>query len=368
MKFVFIFFFALLLAVAGAIYLNEKGVISLKKIMPQDIGSSSEVQKLPIEREAPELAGIESWINSEPLSLAGLRGKVVLVDFWTYTCINCIRTFPHISGWHEKYKDKGLVILGIHSPEFNFEKDRENVLREVKKYNINYPVALDNDHKTWNAFANRYWPAEYLIDVDGNIRYHHFGEGRYDETEKAIQQLLLEGGLISVNDTAEVSEADSSVDFGKIGTPEVYLGYLRINNLGNSEVDVPANIPYTFTEPKDVVLNRFYFAGTWNIEAEFAEFVGDEGKLIIRYKANKINMVLSTKDNVEVPLELKLDGEYLTEDNKGADVLIENGKSVSEVSSSGFYNFVDTGDDYDWHTLEIIITSPGLLAFTFTFG
>jgi len=146
---------------------------------------------------------------------------------------------------------------------------------------------------------------------------------------------LLEGGLISVNDTAEVSEADSSVDFGKIGTPEIYLGYLRINNLGNSEADVPANIPYTFTEPKDVVLNRFYFVGTWNIEAEFAEFVGDEGKLIIRYKANKINMVLSTKDNVEVPLELKLDGEYLTEDNKGADVFIRTANPYQRLALQG---------------------------------
>lgn len=351
--------------------------VKTDKTMPEgiDLKNILKSSKLPIKGRAPELVGIEDWINSEPLTVAGLKGNVVLVDFWTYTCINCIRTFPHTTAWYEKYKDKGFVLLGVHSPEFNFEKKKENVAREIAKYNIRYPVALDNDHKTWNVFANRYWPAHYLIDAAGNIRYTHFGEGRYAETEKGIQQLLLEAGHLSVDEAAEVREAGSEVEFGKIGTPEIYLGYLRINNLGNKDVKVLPSSIYTFQPPKDIEQNRFYFVGEWKIEPEFAELVGDgglpdgaAGKLIIRYKANKINMVLDTKDGASVPLELKLDGVYLTEQNKGADVILESGKSIAHINSSAFYNFVDTGDEYDWHTLEIIINSPGLKAFTFTFG
>jgi len=360
----------LLLVVLSIFYLNRTGFILPKgEVMKNTFQKFAlEVTKLPNKGVAPELVGIDSWINSNPLTLESLRGKVVLIDFWTYTCINCIRTFPHISGWYEKYKDKGFVVLGVHSPEFNFEKKRENVVREARKNNLNYPIAQDNDMKTWNAYANRYWPAEYLIDAQGNIRYTHFGEGRYEVTEKAIQQLLLEAGHLSVDEVVEIEEVDPGVEFGKIGTPEIYLGYLRINNLGNKGEKVLPGTAHTFLEVDDIRESRFYFVGDWQIEPEFAEFVGDRGKLIIRYKANKMNIVLDTKDGVAVPLELKLDGEYLTEQNKGVDVVIENGKSTAIIETAGFYNFVDTGDIYDWHTLEIILNSPGFQGFAFTFG
>jgi len=367
MKFIYLFLTAIILFVGGFIYLDKTGIIDgiPKKIDTEFIPKS---KKLPIKGKAPEITGIASWINSEPLTLEGLRGKVVLVDFWTYTCINCIRTFPHLTAWHEKYKGKGFVLLGIHSPEFNFEKKKENVERMAAENNLNYPIALDNDMKTWNAFANRYWPAKYLLDAEGNIRYTHFGEGRYNETEKAIQQLLLEAGHLSINEVSEVKEVAMGVDIGKIGTPEIYLGYLRMNNLGNKDEEVLPGTNHTFSEVESVEQNRFYFAGDWKIEPEFSEFTGDNGKLIIRYKANKINMVLDTKDGVAIPMELKLDGEYLTEKNKGADVIMDNGKSMVNVRSPGFYNFVDTGDEYEWHTLEIIINSSGVQAFAFTFG
>ena len=364
----YILVIAALLIIGGVIYINTD------KIMPEDMKLDNILKsaKLPVKGEAPELAGIDGWINSEPLTLEGLRGKVVLVDFWTYTCINCIRTFPHITAWYEKYKDNGFVLLGVHSPEFRFEKKKENVERTAAENNLDYPIALDNDMKTWNAFANRYWPAKYLIDAEGNIRYTHFGEGRYEETEKAIQQLLLEAGHLSVNEVTEVKEAAMGVDIGKIGTPEIYLGYLRINNLGNKDEGVLPDTTHTFSEVKSVEENRFYFVGDWKIEREFSEFVGEPaspaGKIIIRYKANKINVVLDTKDGVAVPLELKLDGEYLIEQNKGADVIMDNGKSTVNVLSPGFYNLVDTGEEYEWHTLEIIINSSGLQAFAFTFG
>lgn len=363
MKYIFLFLFALLFGAGAILYLNKNGFPSLKEIIP-----ISQFQKLPIEREAPELIGIQDWINSEPLTLQGLRGKVVLVDFWTYTCINCIRTFPYLSEWYNKYKDSGFVLLGVHSPEFEFEKKKENVLEAVHKYNLEYPVVLDNNHETWNAFQNRYWPAEYLIDVDGNIRYHHFGEGRYTETERAIQQLLLEGGLLSIDKIAEIRKPPSGVDFRKIGTPEIYLGYLRINNLGNKDENVLPDTPYTFKESQRIDSNRFYFVGTWVITSEFAEFVDEKGKLTIRYKANKVNVVLETRENLEIELEVKLDGKSLTEQNKGADVFFKVGKSFVKVQDSKLYNFVDTGEEYDWHTLEILIPSPGLRVFTFTFG
>jgi len=363
MRYIFLFLLALLLIAGTISYLNKKGLITFKGIMP-----IPQLQKLPIERKAPELVGIEDWINSEPLTLEELRGKVVLVDFWTYTCINCIRTFPHLSEWHRKYKDSGFVLLSVHSPEFDFEKKKENVLQEVRKYNLEYPVALDNDHKTWNAFQNQYWPAEYLIDVNGNIRYHHFGEGRYAETERAIQQLLLEAGFLSIDKISEIKEAPLGVEFRKIGTPEIYLGYLRINNLGNKDKNVRPNEPHTFVEPERIARNRFYFVGTWSINPEFAEFVDEKGKLILRYKANKVNVVLENRENSEITLEVKLDGEYLTEQNKGADSFFKEGKSFAKVKESKLYNLVDTGKEYGWHTLEIIIHSPGLQVFTFTFG
>lgn len=357
-------FFLLLLIVifGGAIYL--KGSQMLDAIIPD----SKIIKALGNEGRAPELTGLDGWINSEPHTLKELRGKVVLVDFWTYTCINCIRTFPHITEWYKKYKDKGFVLLGIHSPEFEFEKKRANVEAAVAKYSLPYPVALDNDHDTWNAFQNRFWPAHYLIDVEGNIRYHHFGEGKYAETESAIQQLLLEANLISIDDVIEANEPPAGVDFKKIGTPEIYLGYLRINNLGNKDKNIQPNAAYNFSKPEKIEENRFYFEGNWNIRPEYAEFVGGTGKITIRYKANKLNLVLAAAGDKEVQVEIKVDGEYLDESNRGKDVTIKDGKSILIITLSEFYNLVDTGDNYEWHTFEIIVNSPGLQAFAFSFG
>ncbi|MEK6854351.1 MAG: thioredoxin family protein, partial [Nanoarchaeota archaeon] len=203
--------------------------------------SVSELKRADSAVKAPELVGISDWINSKPLKLADLKGKVVLVDFWTYTCINCIRTLPYLTLWQEKYSDKGLVILGIHSPEFDFEKDLENVKRAVAKYSIKYPVALDNDHDTWRAFRNNYWPHKYLIDVNGRIRYDHTGEGSYDRTEMAIQELLKERAekmdeKVAIPKSISSPKGVTGVNFTSIATPEIYFGYsfARVN-LGNEE-------------------------------------------------------------------------------------------------------------------------------------
>jgi thiol-disulfide isomerase/thioredoxin len=314
---------------------------------------------------APELVGIEGWINSEPLTLEGLRGKVVLIDFWTYSCINCIRTFPHLSVLYERYKDDGFVLLGVHAPEFDFEKDPDNVRAAVLEHSLPYPVALDPEHDTWRAFENRYWPAHYLIDAEGRIRYTHFGEGKYAETEAAVQQLLLEAGLLTIDTIAEVVEPPVTTDFSGIGTPEIYLGYTRINNVGNMDEEVPIGESYTFEAPEVIVDNRFYFDGTWQIGGEFAETMGEAG-LVVRYKASNLNMVLDVA-RAPVEVELLLDGLPLTEENGGADVLFRGGRSFALIDGARLYDFVDVGE-YAWHTLEIIIPSAGLRAFTFTFG
>ena len=357
-------------AAIGYALLSDTSFTVSQEPLDQETQSNfiADLPELPVEGKAAEIVGIDSWINSEPLSLEELKGKVVLVDFWTYSCINCIRTFPHLSSWYEKYKDDGFVLLGIHSPEFEFEKKRENVLLEVQKYNLEYPIALDNAHATWNAYKNRFWPAHYLIDAQGNIRFTHFGEGRYAETESAIQQLLLEAGLLSLDKFTEVAEIAPNVDFSQIGTPEIYLGASRINNFGSPVDNVVINVPYVFPAVTKVEFNKFYLTGLWRIAPEFAELVGEEGKITLKYKANKANIVLEITDRDEILMELKIDGEYLNEENKGDDVFIENGKSLVRVKEARLYNLVNTKDEYEIHTLEILLISPGLQAFAFTFG
>jgi len=329
------------------------GFITSREKVGENVGFIGALSDLPIERVAPELVGLGEWINSEPLTLAVLRGKVVMVDFWTYSCINCIRTFPFVEAWHQKYKDSGFVLLGVHSPEFDFEKKLENVQAAVLENGLTYPVVLDNDHATWQAFNNRYWPAHYLIDAEGNVRYTHFGEGRYAETEGAIQELLLEAGLLSVDDLVQTVEPPSTTDFGQIGTPEIYLGYARINNLGNMEEDVRVDLPYDFKMPDKIEDNRFYFSGGWTVNREFSESVGEGSKIFIRYKASKLNLVLASADGSPIDLGLRLDGEDIS--------------SVS-ILEPKLYNLVDTGDEYEWHTLEIVVPRAGLQAFAFTFG
>jgi len=366
MKYVLLALIVIVIISGGIVYFSKGGFLTVSD-MQEEHKKNLITSKLSIEGKAPEITGIHDWINTEPLTLAELRGKVVLVDFWTYSCINCIRTFPHTREWHEKYKDYGFVFLGVHTPEFKFEKKKENVEREAEENNLTYPIALDNDYATWLAYNNRYWPAHYLIDAEGNIRYHHFGEGQYDKTESAIQQLLLEAKLISVDQLAEINEALPQVDFSKIGTPEIYFGYLRIKNLGNMVKGVQANTAYEFPVPDEMKENLFYLTGSWKIGPEESTFVGTQpGKILLRYKASKANMVLDADRPIDV--EILLDGKPLTANNKGASVILKDGHSVMTVDKPALYHLVDTKDEYDWHTLEIIVPEAGLQAFTFTFG
>ena len=324
-----------------------------------NIGTVDESQ-FPI---APNLIGISGYINTSPEDLkAAMKDKVVLYDFWTYTCINCIRTFPYLKAWNEKYADKGLLIVGVHSPEFEFEKDINNVKMAVKKYDLTYPVVLDNDHKTWDAFSNRYWPAEYLTDSLGHIRHTHFGEGAYDETEKVIQQLLEERSQsLGLN----VAAAQPLVNleehkFTMSQTPELYFGYnfaFGRNYLGNSEGFKPEQT-ITYSLPAELKRDFYYLEGQWQNLDDRMKLVSENGKIVLPYFAKDVHIVAAN----EADLAILLDGNPIAPNDAGIDV--QDG--VVHVSENRLYNIVSSSEA-DSHTLTII-ANPGFEIYTFTFG
>lgn len=313
---------------------------------------------------APDLVGIAHYINTTPEQLAkDMEGKVVLYDIWTYSCINCVRTLPYITAWNEKYSDDGLLIIGIHSPEFEFEKDLHNVELAVDKHGINYPVVLDNDKEIWNAFENRYWPRKYIADHEGYIRYDHIGEGAYEETEKVIQQLLDERAS-SLG--TQLASADSLVDIEEFEhtsfrTPELYFGYKFAqgrNQLGNSEGFSPNN-QVTYTLPESFQRHYFYLDGTWeNLEGSM-KLVSESGSIVLSYHAKEVNIV--TANNAE--LEIFLDGKSLPESYTGRDIVSGKVKTAED----GLYNIVNSNEPSS-HLLKINVSEPGFEIYTFTFG
>lgn len=293
--------------------------------------------------------------------------KVVLVDFWTYSCINCQRTIPYLNAWYEKYKDKGLVIIGVHTPEFEFEKKYENVLAAVKKFNIKYPVVLDNDFSTWNAYGNRYWPRKYLVDIDGFIVYDHIGEGAYEETEKKIQELLGERAAV-LGEQEKISKdianpkGVGAVDFSKPRSPEIYFGASRNLSLGNGKPGTAGL--QTLTKPAEIKTNILYLIGVWEFNNEFAENRSSQAKIILRYQAKGVYFVASAKNGVK--MRIFRDGQPLTR-AAGEDVVKKDGEAVVTIKDDQLYKLIEDSE-YGKHTLEIIIENPGLRAFTFTFG
>jgi len=255
---------------------------------------------------APELARINGYINTEPVTLADLKGKVVLVDFWTYSCINCIRTIPYLNAWQEKYADQGLVIVGVHTPEFEFEKDYNNVRAAVDKFGIKYPVVQDNEKGTWQAYENQYWPRKYLIDDEGYIRYDHIGEGAYAETEKVIQSLLTEraaaaGQNVTINGSISRPENAQSVDFYRINTPELYFGYSFARaQLGNPEGFKPGQVvKYTIPEG-ELKPNAIYLEGEWKNHADSMELQSEVGHIVLVYSAKAVNIVAGGSGELHV--------------------------------------------------------------------
>lgn len=308
---------------------------------------------------APDFIAGGQWFNSEPLTMAGLRGKVVLVDFWTYTCINCIRTLPYVKSWHEKYADKGLVIVGVHTPEFAFEKEADNVEKAIADFEIKYPVVQDNDYATWRAYNNRFWPAKYLIDKDGRIRYTHFGEGDYDETEQMIQELLGETGA-----TVDMPISNPTYDV-KTRTPETYLGLDRMQYFDsnpNPILNQAVNYALNASQPAP---NSFGFVGTWTVGDEFAH--PEKGASLQQtFNAQQVYLVMHPTNGAAARIRLLLDGlPVLPNQFGGADV--KNTDSEIVVDTDRLYHLIKL-DSPGEHVLTIEFLDGNIEVFAFTFG
>lgn len=316
-------------------------------------------------KKAPDLVGIANYLNTTPETLSNkIKDSVVLYDIWTYSCINCIRTLPYITTWNEKYEDQGLLIVGIHSPEFEFEKDPNNVQNAINKHGIEYPVVLDNEMETWKAFENRYWPRKYIADHEGYIRYDHIGEGKYQETEKVIQQLLKERSVQLDTKTMLDLELVNIEEFkhSMFRTPELYFGYdfaQNRNQLGNQEGFQPEKI-VKYSEPKNIELHKFYLIGEWKNHKDSMELVSETGQIKLSYNAKQINIV--SENNAE--LSIFLDGEQLSSKYGGTDITSENKLIVSEP---GLYNIINSKESTS-NVLDIKISGSGFKIFTFTFG
>jgi thiol-disulfide isomerase/thioredoxin len=294
----------------------------------------------------PSLGGATAWLNSEPLDTAGLRGRVVLVDFWTLTCINWLRTEPYVRGWSRAYRDDGLVVIGVHTPEFSFEHDVDLVRRAIEDRAIDYPVALDNDYEVWDAFTNQYWPALYFVDVEGIIRDQHFGEGRYEQSERSIQRLLgVERELVSVEGLGVEAEAD----WDHLRTPETYLGSGRGERLASAE---------------DLHLNQWALTGEWTIGRENIALDQAGGSIAYRFHARDAHLVLSAGARGPIPFRVLLDGEA-PGPSHGVDV-DEDGDGV--LRDGRLYQLVRQPDAVRERTLQITFLEPGAEAYVFTFG
>lgn len=321
---------------------------------------------LSVEGTAPALDGAVEWLNSPPLTAEQLRGKVVLVDFWTYSCINCIRTTPYVRAWWDKYKDQGLVVIGVHAPEFAFEKKVDNVKQAVGDFKITYPVAIDNDYRIWRAFDNSYWPAHYLIDAKGKIRYHHFGEGSYGETEKAIQDLLREAG----SDTAskgmvkpDARGAEAGPDLAHIGSGETYVGYSQATGFASPQrLGRDASRDYTVGNPH---LNEWSLAGTWTVGAEKATLDRPGGAIAYRFSARDLHLVLGPGGNGKpIRFRVTIDGKA-PGTSHGSDTDAEGNGTIG---STRLYQLVRQAGDVEARDFRIQFLDPGVDAYAFTFG
>lgn len=307
--------------------------------------------------QAPEVITGGEWFNSEPLTLQQLRGKVVIIDFWTYSCINCQRTLPYLRMWHEKYSEKGLVIIGVHAPEFAFEKDPKNVQQAIKDFVIPYPVVQDNDFQTWQAYQNRYWPAKYIIDKDGKIRYSHFGEGAYEETEQVIQELLKESGQ-QVSTSIE-SSAEETIQTPR--TPETYLGsnrmeyYFPSGSLGNGT--------RTTTLATSLPENMFSLGGEWTITPEHA-VAGKNAVLNLHFTGQKVFLVMRPGTNTTGTVRVYLDGKPIQASDAGKDV--KNG--IVTINKDTLYTLVELQKPSEGRILQLEFQTPGIEVFAFTFG
>jgi thiol-disulfide isomerase/thioredoxin len=318
------------------------------------------------EKRMPDLDGAVGWINSAPLTNKALRGKVVLVNFWTYSCINSLRELPYMKAWAAKYKDAGLVVIGVHAPEFGFEKNPANVKNAVSELNVAYPVPIDSNHSIWEAFHNEYWPADYFIDAKGLIRYHHFGEGEYDKSERTIQTLLRENGATGLDESlvriaADGAEAPPGTD---IRSPETYVGYARAENFASPE-RIARGSRRNYSPPVRPALNQWGLGGSWDIGGEIGTLESVPGRIVFRFHSRDVHMVLGPAQNgAPVRFKVMLNG-AVPGDNHGVDSAADGS---GEVREPRMYQLIRQRGPITDVTFEIEFLDPGVEAFSFTFG
>src|SRR5580700_2264922 len=321
----------------------------------------------PVEGELPPLSGAVAWLNSPPLTPQALRGKVVLVDFWTYSCINCLRALPYVKSWYARYASQGLVVIGVHAPEFAFEKNLDNVKRAVRDLGIAYPVALDNDYAIWSGFNNQYWPAHYFIDAQGRIRGHHFGEGDYAGSEQLIRQLLMEAGaaqLAPVASAVQASGVEAAADEADVNSPETYLGYQRAANFVSPGGAV-RDATHRYTAPGTLQLNQWALAGSWQVEGEQVLATAAHASIVFRFRARDLHLVLgSAPGGAPVRFRVSIDGHAPGAD-RGMDVQADGSGAVSEQR---LYQLIRQAHPEGEHTFAIEFLDAGVQAYSFTFG
>jgi thiol-disulfide isomerase/thioredoxin len=323
--------------------------------------------ELPNEGSLGSFDGATGWLNSEPLSPEDLRGRVVLVDFWTYTCINWLRTLSYIRAWAETYEEHGLVVIGVHTPEFPFEQEADNVREAVKEMAVEYPVALDSDYAIWRAFDNSYWPAAYVADAEGQIRHHRFGEGGYEELERVIQRLLGEAGRGGVGDELVAGAADgfeAQADWGNLGSPETYLGYEQAENFA-SPGGVSPDEARDYVTPDRLTVNHWSLAGNWTVERRAAVLNHEGGRISFRFHARDVHLVMGPRERgTSVPFRVLVDGDPPGTAH-GLDV-DEDGQGT--VSQQRLYQLIRQQGPIGDRTFEITFLDPGVETYAFTFG
>jgi len=344
----------------------EQKLINAVRPAPAPQRAPKAGEPLPVEGTFPSLAGATQWLNSPPLTTESLRGKVVLVDFWTYSCINCIRALPYVRGWADKYKDHGLVVIGVHAPEFAFEKDPANVVKAVKDLGVDYPVALDNDYAIWQGFDNQYWPAHYFIDVRGQIRHHHFGEGEYRQSEDVIRRLLAEAGQKNlpggyVSDDHRGVEAAASDDPTR--SPETYVGYARAMNFVGGRV--ARDDARDYHAPASLAVNQWSLDGRWTVHDENAQLAQAGGRIVYRFRGRDLHLVLGpASDGKPVRYRVSIDGKPPGADH-GMDT---DAGGNGTVTGQRLYQLVRQARGSGERLFEIEFLDPGVQAYAFTFG
>jgi thiol-disulfide isomerase/thioredoxin len=323
--------------------------------------------QLPVEGSLPSLASATEWLNSPPLTAAGLRGSVVLAQFWTYTCINWLRTLAHVRAWSGKYKDQGLVVIGVHTPEFDFEHDLHNVRRAVRDLRVDYPVAVDSDYAIWSAFDNHYWPALYFVDAQGQIRHHQFGEGDYEQSEMILQQLLMEAGIGGIgHDLVSVGPdgVEAAADWDSLWSPENYLGYERTENFASSN-DAVVNTPHGYTAPTRLRLNHWALDGGWTVQRQAIVLNQAGGRIAYRFHARDLHLVMGpAARGTPVRFRVLLDGQPPGAAH-GVDVDEQGNGTVAEPR---LYQLVRQPGPVSDRTFEVTFLDPGVQAYAFTFG